>query len=118
MVATPQDHKVKVEKIEVDLPDGVDDDGKPKTRKAPALRTVVRGITVTVPEEALDDFELADEMARIDDGQGHRFAPVARRLFGDDYKRIMDELRGENGRVGLEAAITFINETLVALNPN
>lgn len=108
----PADHKPKVEKVEITVGEGDD------ARTIPARRVVVRGITVTVPDEALDDFELLDELAQLEDQKATRLPSVARRLFGDDYRSILDELRGPNGRVPIEAASTFIADVFGALNPN
>ena len=62
--------------------------------------------------------ELLDDLAKMQDGESARLASVANRLFGDDFKTVMDGLRGENGRVSLEAASGFISELLTALAPN
>lgn len=119
----PQDHLSKVEKptvesVEVDLPDGVDDDGNPKTRSASARRVVIDGVTVTVLNEALDDFELLDDLSELENRKASKLPSVARRLFGDDYKSVLDALRGPYGRVSIETATKFIRSVFGALNPN
>lgn len=97
----------------------VPEDHKPKVIRKDGVATMtIRGITVSVADSALDDFELMEELSRIDDGQGHRFGAVARRLFGDGYKQVMDGLRDESGRVPVEPAIVFIRDVMSALNPN
>lgn len=96
----PQDHKPKVETI-----DGVS-------------TVTVRGISVSVSKDALDDFELLDDLSQLQEGNGSKLPAIARRLFGEQFKAVMDGLRGENGRVSLEAATEFIKETLEALAPN
>lgn len=114
----PQDHKPKVEKVTIDLPDGVDDDGKPKTRQASARRTTIDGITVTVTDESLDDFELLDDLLQMEKQNIARLPSIAQRLFGDDYPTVMDGLRDKNGRVSIERASSFIRDVFGVLNPN
>lgn len=108
----PADHKPKVEKVHVTLGEG------DEAREVPARRVVVRGITVTIPDEALDDFELLDELSQLEEKKATRLPSVARRLFGDDYRMVLDGLRGSNGRVSLEDASKFIADVFGALNPN
>ena len=94
-------------------------DRKPKVETVDGVSTVtIQGITVKVDKDALDDFELLDDLAQMQDGDGARIASIARRLFGDDFKAVMDGLRGENGRVSVEATSEFIGELLAALAPN
>lgn len=105
----PQDHLEKVEKPKVVAVDG----GKEVT---------LHGITVTVADEALDDFELLDSLSRVQFGEKEdrgRLLPIFRQLVGEDgYTAVMDGLRGENGRVPVKAGFDFIQELLGALNPN
>ncbi|MFJ6547455.1 hypothetical protein [Microbacterium sp. NPDC091676] len=93
-------------------------DRKPKQK--PGARTVtVRGITVTVEDAALDDFELIEDFAAIQGGQTHLIPSAMRRLFGDDFQRILDELRDEKtGRVRASEANTFFVDVFRELAPN
>lgn len=94
-------------------------DRKPKIETKDGISTVtIKGITVKVEKDALDDFELLDDLAKMQDGDGARITSVAHRLFGDDFTAVMDGLRGDNGRVSVEAASTFISELLAAVAPN
>ncbi|OJU39682.1 MAG: hypothetical protein BGN97_00230 [Microbacterium sp. 69-10] len=113
----PKDDKPKVEQVEIDTPTGeVDDEGKPKTRKVKASRVAIRGIVVTVPHEALDDFEVLDDMRALhDEEDASRMPSLLRRLIGDDYKRVMNALRGTNGRVGVEDGTKFVWDLVGAL---
>lgn len=99
-ITAPQDHKQKVS-----TKDGVS-------------TVTIKGVTVSVDKDALDDFELLDDLAKMQDGDGARIASVAHRLFGDDFKKVMDGLRGENGRVSVETASEFISELLAAISPS
>lgn len=94
-------------------------DRKPKVETVDGKSTVtIKGVTVTVEKDALDDFELLDDLAKMQDGDGARIASVAHRLFGDEFKKVMDGLRGENGRVSVETASEFISELLAAISPS
>lgn len=75
-------------------------------------------ITVFIEEDALDDFELLEDLAELQNGKGSRLPSVARRLFGDQHKNVMDAMRGENGRVSVQPVTQFINDVFAAINPN
>lgn len=95
-------------------------DRKPKAVAAPDSYTIeVRGETLTVPADALDDFELLDDLAQVEEGKGQRLPALLRRLLGDDYSRALDLIRDEeSGRVRLEDGASLVQDILVALNPN
>jgi len=128
----PQDHQPKVEKpkienVQIEVPEldekglpKTDDEGNQKVRTVDARRTNVGGITVTVTEEALDDFELLDDIrAAGDDGDASRLPSLLRRLVGDDYKRILNELRDPvTRRVSAKRGSQFVWDVFGALNPN
>jgi hypothetical protein len=126
----PDDHQAKQETgpsyelVEVNI---ADDDEEPVYR--PARRATinvllpgveeVKPITVTVVEDALDDFELLDDLRAVqDDNDPSRFPSLIRRLLGDDYRDVMNELRGTNGRVSVAVGTEFVWELFRALNPN
>ncbi|MDF2578435.1 MAG: hypothetical protein K0S49_14 [Microbacterium sp.] len=113
---TPEDHKpktAKTEKVTVTLGEG------DEAREAPALRVTVRGIEVTVLEEALNDFEVLDDIRAAQDQRDASRAPsLLRRITGDQYATILDGLRGPNGRVTVQDGTEFVFELFRALNPN
>jgi len=118
-IKQPQDHlpkveKPKVESVEVTI--GVGDDA----RTVAAKRVVLRGITVTVLDESLDDFELLDDLRSVDVGNNPAAMPsLLRRLVGDDYRTVMDQLRDETTkRVSIVTGAEFVKEIFEALNPN
>lgn len=133
---TPQDHKEaafepKAEKIDIELPDFdddgqplVDDNGKPVTRTVPGRRvtmqvTVGRTIDVEVPDEALDDFEVLDDIRAVqDDNDASRLPALLRRLVGDQYREVLKTLRAPNGRVPVDAGVSFVMGLFGALSPN
>ena len=115
----PQDHlpkveKPTVEKVQITLGEG------DAAREVPAQRTVIKGITVTVADEALDDFELLDDLRAVDvDRNASRLPALLRRLVGDEYRDIIVSLRDEStGRVPIQSATEFIRGLMAALNPN
>lgn len=116
----PEDRKPKaepkpsVDRVEID----VEEDGK--KRAVQASRVAIRGVVVTVPDEALDDFEVLDDIRAVQDqDDASRLPALLRRLVGtDDYRRVIDALRGPNGRVSVEDGSTFVLELFKALNPS
>jgi len=115
----PQDHLSKVEKPKVEKVQITIGEGQAE-RTVDAQRTVIRGITVTVADEALDDFELLDDLRAVDvDRNASRLPALLRRLVGDDYREIMERLRDKDtGRVPIQSATEFIRSLMEALNPN
>lgn len=94
-------------------------DHKPKQAAASDVLTVTAaGQDWTVPATALDDFELLDDLGRLEDGDAARLPRIMRRLLGDDYARALDTLRDDEGRVRIEPASEFITELLTGLDPN
>lgn len=81
-------------------------------------RVTLRGVTVTVLNEALDDWELLEEIDRLESGQVQKMPSLLRRLVGDDYQLVMDTLRGKSGRVTVGDAAEFLTDLFGALNPN
>ncbi len=98
---------------------------------APDRVVTVRGLTWVVPAEALDDFELLDDLDRLGTNRdGTRLPAILRRLLPDlpdpaggilpvsQWRAAMDVLRGANGRVTTEAGELFVADLMAALNPN
>lgn len=95
---------------------------KPADRKPPAdapIEVEVRGKKFTIDRDALDDFELLDDLARVEDGQGQRLPSLLRRLLGEDYKTALELIRDkETGRVSLETGAELVNEIFAAVDPS
>lgn len=100
---------------------------KPADRKTPAPKPVDGVMTATVdgheyqvPEDALDDFELLDDLNELQRGDGTRLPAVLKRLLGKDgFRAAMDNLRDpETGRVGAEVGAEFVMKIFEVLNPN
>lgn len=99
-------------------------DRKPKAEKADEAPSLISaellGQTWRVDADALDDFELLDDLAALQNDQDVTRIPSAlRRLLGQgDYKRALDALRDEKGKVRVEPAAEFMMELIGALDPN
>lgn len=95
---------------------------KPQDRKPAAdapIKVEVRGTTFTIDRAALDDFELLDDLARVEDGAGQRLPSLLRRLLGGDYGRALDLIRDEDtGRVSLETGAELVQEIFEAVDPS
>jgi hypothetical protein len=110
----PKDDKPKVDTVEIEVGEGKD------KRTIPARRVAIRGVVVTVPDEAVNDFEVLDDIRAVQDqDDASRLPALLRRLVGDaDYRRVMDALRGANGRVAIDVGSEFVLELFQALNPS
>ena len=96
-------------------------DRKPKAESKPETLTGhVRGRDWTVLTEALDDFELLDDLNALEQkGDATRLPAVLRRLLGEQWRDAMDAMRNtETGRVSVEAGSEFVMDLMGALNPN
>jgi hypothetical protein len=100
---TPQDHQAKKPVV----PEG-------------KLGATVRGKLWLVDEEALDDFELLDDLNALDQrSDPTRMPAVLRRLLQDQWSEAMDVLRDKDtGRVTVEAGSQFVFDLMEELNPN
>lgn len=115
----PADHKPKTEKpkiVDATREVGVGDE----KRVLEGREVTLRGVTVFVPHEALNDFELMDDIRAVDlDRNGTRLPSLLRRLTGDEgYRAVMAHLRGDNGRVSIDAGAEFVSDLIAAFNPN
>jgi hypothetical protein len=81
------------------------------------------GFSVVILIEAINDFELLDEMSQMQ-SLGERgsvkLPSVLRRTLGDDQMpQVMDRLRDpQTKRVTIQAGVGFFQELFGALNPN
>jgi len=107
----PQDHKPKADKPAKPVVKQVED-GKEITH---------RGFTVTVDDDALNDFELLGDMRRMDDTKDPSFFPqMLRRLLGEDgFRAAMDGLRNpDTGRVSASEGVQYVEDVFEAIAPN
>lgn len=79
----------------------------------------IHGVDVSVPLEALDDFELLDDISEMEKGDATKMPSVLRRLVGDSYRELMNKLRDKKtGRVSIEAGGQLVADVLDILDPN
>ena len=99
-------------------------DHKPKAAaKESSARTVeVQGLALTIDPDVFDDFELIDGIRRIDSGEPGSallMPELMRAMVGaNQYRQVLDHLRGDNGRVGLKAGAKFLADLMRAYDPN
>lgn len=94
--------------------------GAPK-RAAKGRTVTVDGITVTVAIDPRDDWEFATASLVIADPdatqleRSNAVMTQVRLLLGDDYKRVMDELReARGGRLPIADVTSFANRVMAA----
>lgn len=94
-------------------------DRKPKvTRKDGTATVTIDGITVTVPDDVMDDFELLMDLGEMQEGNAAKMTSVFKRLLADQGAKVLDGLREESGRVKATRASQWIFDLFQALRPN
>jgi len=95
-------------------------DRKPKAAATPTeLKVDLRGLKVTVPVDALNDFELMDDLSQMDKGDPTAFPRVLHRLVGDQYDKVIELARdATTKRVTLGAGSELVYALLESLDPN
>lgn len=72
----------------------------PKTKTAALDGTTESGFQYTIQPDAIDDYELLEDLCDIDNGDASKITIAARRLLGDtQLEALKDHVRNENGRV-------------------
>jgi len=98
---------------------------KPQDHKQKNGVVTVKGVTVTIDPSVLDDWDVVECIADIQD-EGRTAAEklpstvrLMRLLLGGDYARAKKELReAHDGQLTNEVMGGFITEVFEALNPN
>lgn len=71
-----------------------------KNEVAAITGTTESGFRYTLPPDALDDYELLENLCDIDNGDTSKITGTARQLLGDaQIEALKDHVRKENGRV-------------------
>lgn len=92
-------------------------DRKPKKGEPRAIK--VGDLELTIDPDLLDDFELMDDIARLEEGEPQRAPSVLRRILGDDqFRQAMATLRDDKGKVRMSAAMEFFQSVFKAFSPN
>lgn len=92
-------------------------------KKSDTLTATVGGVEYTIDSDALNDFELLDDLRMLDSGDPQAALSMPRVLKSflgaEQYRAAMNSLRDpETGRVPIEAGGKFVGELLGSLNPN
>jgi hypothetical protein len=129
--------KVKVETVELKPAVVETDDEGAETIVSPAeygRRVTLHGVTVTVPDTALGDFQTTDDLSILGEAQElgedageellaqalSRISPLLRRLVGfNGSQEVLTALRRENaGVLHFGHAMAFIGDLIDAMSPN
>lgn len=71
-----------------------------KNEAAAVTGTTESGFRYTLPPDAIDDYELLENLCDIDNGDASKITGTARQLLGDaQIEALKDHVRKENGRV-------------------
>ena len=87
-----------------------------KPAKRDCYNVTVQGINVKVAKDVIDDIDLLEDLAALDDGDVFAFPRVCKRLFGDDYQRVKGELADKRGITTATAMSEFFEKVLKACN--
>lgn len=107
---------------------GIDLSGcKTKADKIKAIReaegagkvtVTVMGITVTIDENAIDDFDIVEDLCKLQDGDIFVLPRLVKNLFGDDFADIRKKLSDKNGKLTATKAAEFFAAVLEAKAKN
>lgn len=78
----------------------------------------VKSITVMVDPVVTDDLEFLELLQELMEGNNLSSIPLLKKLFGADYDRVKDALRGKNGIVKTTDAGALFFKTLSELQKN
>lgn len=121
---TPQDHQTKTEcpsfeVVDVEVPDGVDENEQPKTRKVPGKRVTVDGLTVDIQDRAANDYRVARLMSKARKGDGLAGVEVLEIMLGEEqHDAVVEKYTDGDGFVDSEKVAEFTVGMFEALNPN
>jgi len=76
------------------------------------------GITVKVDQDKFNDLELFDMIDEIQSGNVFKMPKLIRRIFDNDYQKVLDGLKGKDGIVTADKASEFLIEVLSQIGPN
>lgn len=122
--AAPQDRKTKseapsYEEVQIEVPNGVDDDGNPKSRTVPGKRITVDGLRVDIQDRAASDYRVARLMAKARKGDGLAGVEVLDIMLGEkQHEAVAAKYTDDDGFVDSEKIGEFTVSMFEALNPN
>lgn len=90
------------------------------TKKAPAKREGVEveamGVRAVVRPDALDDFDVMRKLCDVGENSARGLFVIMEAIFGDDLKRVTDELRDGDGKLPMSRVGEFMNEVTRQVN--
>ena len=73
--------------------------------------TLKNGFEVEIPDENLDDYELLEDLAELEEDDYWKIVSVYRRLLGkDQYKALKEHIRNDSGRVAATEMMDTLEE--------
>lgn len=83
-----------------------------QAKKPRKITVTAKGVTVKVDPQAFDDYELFES---VFDGQDNDMAILFKLMHavcGDAYADVKDQLRDENGKLGIATVSDFLTEVM------
>ena len=78
-----------------------------------STKTLSNGFACKIDADALDDYELFEDLAAVDRGEVQKLPTILTRLLGaEQLDALKNHLRGKNGRVKLTDMSTAVEEIL------
>lgn len=85
-------------------------------RKDGKVKVTVRGVTVAVDPDLMDDIDMVDDFSAVQDGDVFAIPRLLRRMFGADYQRVKEELAGPGGVTRATDFVEFMTEVMTAVS--
>lgn len=79
-------------------------------------KITVRGITLRIDPDILDDIEVFEWLAEAQDGNAFVFPKLIKRMFGENYAMVKQRLASEDGVTKASDMTEFFAEVMTALN--
>lgn len=76
--------------------------------------TTKSGFSYEIEETTLNDMELFENLCDVDAGDVRAIVPACKRMLGEQKKALYEHLRGEDGRVPMDAVLHELTEILKA----
>lgn len=75
------------------------------------------GFAFELDDDVLDDYELLEDLQKVDEGDNSRIIKVVDTLLGEEQKeRLKDHVRSEKGRVSAKRLLEEVSEIFQASN--
>lgn len=85
------------------------------TSKDAHFTVTVRGITLKIKKDVVDDIEVVELLGDIQEGDIFAFPKLARLMFGEDgYQKVKEGLARKDGRTRVTDVFDFFTEVFVA----